>query len=124
MWPSVGDANDAYELRAFDTTCAIPRFNNSGTQNTVLLLQNPADYTISGNAFFWNTSGTQVGAPAPFSLGPRQTLVLNTAGVVPGASGAVTITQDGRFGDLQGKSVALEPSTGFSFDTPMVYRPH
>ena len=39
-------------------------------------------------------------------------------------AGTITITHDGRYGDLQGKGVALEPSTGFSFDTPMMYRPH
>ena len=41
----------------------------------------------------------------------------NTALIVPGLSGSITITQDGRFGDLQGKAMALEPRTGFTFDT-------
>ena len=44
------------------------------------------------------------------------------SGVVPGASGAITIANDGRYGDLTGKTVALEPATGFSFDSPMVPR--
>lgn len=39
-------------------------------------------------------------------------------------SGSTTMAHDGRYGDLQGKSVALEPATGFSFDTPLSYRPH
>ena len=47
-----------------------------------------------------------------------------TSTIVPGVAGSITITQNGRFGDLQGKSVALEPATGFSFDTPLEYRPH
>jgi hypothetical protein len=41
---------------------------------------------------------------------------------VAGTSGTVTITHDGRYGDLAGKVVALEPSTGFSFDSPAVLR--
>jgi hypothetical protein len=42
--------------------------------------------------------------------------------VVPGVGGALTIANDGRYGDLSGKTVALEPSTGFSFDSPMIPR--
>jgi hypothetical protein len=44
--------------------------------------------------------------------------------VVPGQSGTITLASDGRYGDLAGKTVALEPATGFSFDSPMVPRPH
>jgi hypothetical protein len=41
---------------------------------------------------------------------------------VPGTSGTVTITHNARYGDLTGKAVALEPATGFSFDSPAVVR--
>jgi len=34
--------------------------------------------------------------------------------------GTMTVSHDGRYGGLTGKTVALEPSTGFSFDSPMV----
>jgi hypothetical protein len=64
-------------------------------------------------------------AAEPFDLSPRSTLVLNTQ-TVPGAAGlagTLTVANDGRYGDLTGKTVALEPSTGFSFDSPMVPRP-
>jgi hypothetical protein len=49
---------------------------------------------------------------------------LNTATVagVAGQGGAITISHEGRYGDLTGKTVALEPSTGFSFDSPMTAR--
>jgi len=113
-------ADDVYRVRAFETTYSIPRFNNSGTQVTVLLLQNPTTYSISGHAWFWNASGTLLGVH-PFTLAPNQTLVLNTATVVgtAGQGGTITVSHDGRYGDLTGKTVALEPSTGFSFDSPM-----
>jgi len=116
-------ADDVYRLRAFETTYAVPRFNNAGTQVTVLLLQNPASYTVAGHVWFWTGSGTLLAGP-PFSLPPKQTLVLNTA-TVPGAGGVggtITVSHDGRYGDLTGKTVALEPSTGFSFDSPMTPR--
>ena len=50
--------------------------------------------------------------------------MLNTASLaaLAGMSGTITIAHDGRYGDLAGKSVALEPATGFSFDSPMMWR--
>jgi hypothetical protein len=110
--------DDVYRIRALETTYSIPRFNNSGTQVTVLLLQNPATYPIAGQVWFWNASGSLLGSQS-FNLPERQTLVLNTATVagVGGQGGAITISHDGRYGDLTGKTVALEPSTGFSFDS-------
>jgi hypothetical protein len=116
--------DDVYRIRAFETTDSIPRFNNAGSQVTVLLLQNPAAYTVTGNIWFWSTSGVLAGSRA-FGLSAKQTLVLNTATVagVAGQGGTITISHDGRYGDLAGKTVALEPSTGFSFDSPMTARP-
>jgi hypothetical protein len=115
--------NAQYTIRMWETTASIPRFNNSGSQLTVLLLQNPTNYTISGTIYFWDAAGSFTGSQG-FALVGKQLLNFNTSTVAPGLAGAITITHDGRFGDLQGKSVALEPSTGFSFDTPLSYRPH
>ena len=117
-------ADDIYRIRAYETTYSVPRFNNSGTQVTVLVLQNPTDYAINGEAYFRDTAGVLVGTH-PFSLGPKAGLVLNTS-TVPGAggvSGAITVAHDGRYGDLFGKTVALEPATGFSFDSALDARP-
>jgi hypothetical protein len=112
-------------IRAYETTYSIPRFNNSGTQITVAIIQNPTDYAISGNLWFWSTSGILLGNH-PFSPGAQGRADLNTS-TVPGASGqsgAVSVSHDGRYGDLAGKTVALEPATGFSFDSPMQPRPN
>ena len=114
--------NAEYTIRMWETTGAISRFNNAGSQITILLLQNPTDYAINGSVYFWSAAGTLT-ASQPFTLPARGLTVVNTATIVPAAAGSMTVTQDGRFGDLQGKSVTLEPSTGFSFDTPMTYRP-
>jgi hypothetical protein len=40
-----------------------------------------------------------------------------------GQAGSIRVAHDGRYGDLTGKAVALEPATGFTFDTPVVPRP-
>jgi hypothetical protein len=112
--------DDVYRLRSYETTYAVPRFNNSGTQTTILLLQNPTNYQILGTIYFWDASGTSVGN-SNINLGPKQLMVLATQTVAAG-SGAITIAHNGRYGDLSGKTVALEPATGFSFDSPMIAR--
>jgi len=116
--------DDVYRIRVYETTYAVPRFNNAGTQITVLVLQNPTNDAISGEAYFRIASGALV-AVHPFSLGPKAALVLNTA-ALPGAggvSGTIAVAHNGGYASLVGKTVALEPSTGFSFDSPLEPRP-
>jgi hypothetical protein len=85
-----------------------------------LLVQNRGPDTVGGTLWFWDAAGTPLHAHT-FTLPPRALLVLDTAGAgaLAGQSGTVTITHDGRHGDLAGKAVALEPATGFSFDSPL-----
>jgi hypothetical protein len=115
--------DDVYFIRGYETTYSIPRFNNSGTQITVLLLQNPTSYLINGNIYLWDTAGALV-ATQSFSLFGKQILVVNTNTIAgaSGLAGTVTIANDGRYGDLSAKTVALEPATGFSFDSPALPR--
>jgi hypothetical protein len=118
-------AADQYHLRFYDTTYSIPRFNNSASQVTLLIIQNPTSYSIDATSWFFDGSGALL-ASAPFALSPRGTSVLNTASVpaLAGKSGSIVISNTGRYGDLAGKVVSLEPATGFTFDTAMVPRPH
>ena len=117
-------ADDAYRLRAFETSGTIPRFNNSATQLTVVILQNRGSQPVAGALYFWSADGT-LRHTHPFSIGIRAAFVLNTATVplLAGQSGAITVAHDGRYDDLAGKAVALEPGTGFSFDSPLRPRP-
>ncbi|MET0552667.1 MAG: Calx-beta domain-containing protein [Vicinamibacteria bacterium] len=112
--------DDAYRLRAYETTASAPRFNNSATQGTVLVLQNATGAPVNGTARFWSASGALLGAHV-FALAGRASLALDTTTVpgVAGASGSITVAHDGPYGGLTGKAVALEPSTGYSFDTPL-----
>jgi len=117
-----------YHIRFYDTTIAVPRFNNAGGQVTVLIVQNSTSWTrnIAGVARFWSASGTQLGfAVFPGGLAPKSALVLNTSTVpgLSGQSGTITIDHDGGYGGLAVKAVALEPATGFSFDSPGLYKP-
>jgi hypothetical protein len=114
-------ADDVYHIQLYETTLAVPRFNNSGTQLTVLMLQNTGDAAVSGRIFYFAPSGALL-ASEPFSIAARGLLVDATYSVVPGQSGAMFIAHNGRYGWLVGKAVALEPATGFTFDTSVVPR--
>jgi len=116
-------SNDLYTVRARQTTYSIPRFNNSSTQLTIVILQSSLNRPVAGTLWFWGTGGTPLGSQA-ISLPSHGAVVLNTATVAGagGASGTISLTHDAPYGTLFGKAVAVEPATGFTFDTNMVAR--
>lgn len=114
--------DDVYRIRAYDTTYTIPRFNNGGSQATVVLLQNPTASSISLRVHLWAANGVLITTQSP-TLAAKSVYVLDTSTVAAGQSGSITITTDAPYGRLAGKAVALEPATGFTFDTLMVPRP-
>jgi hypothetical protein len=119
---------DQYRIRFFNTTIAVPRFNNSGGQFTVLIIQNPTGWNrhITGIVNFWRAADGGFLGQVPFDLDAKAALVLNTAAVAgpAGQSGTITIAHDGGYGNLAVKAVAIEPTTGFSFDSPGLYKPY
>lgn len=121
------NTQDQYRIRAWETTVAVPRYNNFGGQVTVLIIQNAGVLPVSGNAYLWTVAAGAPVTTVPFSLAGRQASVINLAtvngGVANGTSGTMTITNNGRYGQLAVKAVALEPATGFSFDSPGLYKP-
>jgi Calx-beta domain len=116
--------DDVYRVRAYETTLRAARFNNGGGQTTVLLLQNASDAPAALAVHFWGADGTLLATHAPAGpLPPQGVLVLDTSAVAPGASGSLTVAHDAPYGRLVGKAVAVEPATGFAFDTPLEPRP-
>jgi hypothetical protein len=128
------DATAQYTIRLYETTVAVPRFNNTNCQVTVLILQNTAfgnpqgaTNRIDGHInFFSNTApGQPPPVQVPFTLFQGENLVLDSS-TVPGlasVAGKILISHTGRYGQLAGKATALEPATGFTFDTPLVTMP-
>jgi len=114
-----------YRITFYETNYLIPRFNNSASQVTIMVVQNGSQDTVAGTARFWNAAGALL-ASQDISLSPKGMAVVNTSGVagLAGQSGSITIDHDGRYGSLSGKAVALEPATGFTFDTAMSARIH
>ena len=115
------DESDRYTARFYETTATIPRFNDSGTQATVLLLQNTTSRNCILNIYFLNGSGHQVGPTHLLGLGPHE--LRTKTSDLPNQSGSVRIAHGCGYGGLSGKAVSIEPATGFTFDTPLVYRP-
>ncbi len=117
-------ADDVYRVRAYETTYTIPRFNNAGTQVTVVLVQNPTLQAVAGRLYFWDPAGALVHTH-PFTVGPRGLfqLIGTSVPALQGRSGSITVSNDARYGALAGKAVSLESATGLSFDSPMAPRP-
>ena len=115
------DTRDTYNIRMMETTLYVPRFNNSGTQTSILFLSNGRDVNVDANLYFWAADGTLLNT-TPITLNAHQTLVTNTSTIVPGVGGSITISHNSTYGSISGKIVALEPSTGFTFDTQVVPR--
>lgn len=115
---------DVYRIRFYETTARLARFNNSATQVTVVLLQNPGDRQIAARLHFWKATGA-LAATAPVTVSPHGMAIVNTAALAgaAGESGSITVAHDGGYGGLAGKAVAVEPATGFVFDSPLEYRP-
>jgi hypothetical protein len=105
-----------YRVQLRETTLIAPRFNNQNGQFTVVLLQNAGRDTISASVRYWSTTGTLLGS-SNVTIVSKGLAVISTQGVVPDLAGSVTVDHTGRYGALSGKSVALEPATGFTFDT-------
>lgn len=117
-------ADDQYRIRMVDTTVSLARFNNSGTQLTVLFVQNASEGAVDITMHFWSSAGALLGGPFNATIPARGLQVFNTSAqaALMGQSGSVTITHNGAYGSVNAKAVSIEPATGFSFDTPGVYR--
>jgi hypothetical protein len=133
-------ATSRYTLGLRETTLYCPRYNNTGGQATVLVVQtagpqenfeNPngctwvADfydgaYDESGHALNGTCEGSHTSNTA---LTPNGVRVVPTAAITPGTSGSIHIAHTCGYGKVQAKVVSVEPSTGFTFDTACSPRP-
>jgi hypothetical protein len=118
-------SDDVYTIRVHETTVNLARFNNSGGQTTIVLTQNACERPVNATFFYWNTAGTLLQTSSLAGHPSKALSVVNVATfpALVGQSGSVTVTHDGGYGALVIKAVAVEPATGFSFDTPGVYVP-
>lgn len=113
--------DSVYSVRFWDTTYSVPRWNNFSGQVTVFLISSLVQAPVTVNVDFYNAAGVLL-ATVNTTLQPHALFVLNT-GTVPqlvNTSGHAYVSHTAGYGGLAGKAVALDPATGFSFDTPLV----
>ena len=118
---------DEYRIRAYETTLFVPRYNNANSQLTVLVLQNNSGDLINGFVYAYGASGVFTGGFS-ITLAAYEVATFNLAtvsgGVLNNTAGGLRIAHRAGYGQLTGKAVALEPATGFTFDTAVIQRPH
>jgi hypothetical protein len=119
-------STDQYHIHFRDTTALVPRFNNTATQLSILVLQNPTPAGASVSGIAYDTLGTVIGGFG-VSLPANSVAVIDlsttNSGSLAGKGGALKLVNTLPYGTLAGKVVAVEPATGFTFDTPLVYKP-
>jgi hypothetical protein len=111
--------NDEYDISFVDTTYDVARWNNASGQITVFLIRNASPATVAGSVFFYDAAGALL-ATVAVSVPVNGLQAINTAAIpaLAGLGGSAAIAHTGGYGALSAKSVALEPASGFSFDTP------
>lgn len=113
--------DDGYRLRAYETTAALARFNTTGGQATVVVVQNSGGAAVSGTLWFTGIDGS-LAAARSFFVPARGVFTLNVATLLPGRSGALTVTHEAGYGGLAAKAIAIEPKNGTAYDTVLQYR--
>jgi hypothetical protein len=119
---SAGSVHAQAPYSFYETTLRAPRVNNTSGQVTAVIVSNTAPMPVTGAIHLLSQSGTLV-ATVALQLEPHATLVSDLSQSVAAFSGSLIVAHDGPYGSLVGKVVALEPATGFSFDTPLAPRP-
>jgi hypothetical protein len=54
--------DDTYRLRVYETTLRGARFNNAGSQTTVLLLHNSGPEEVTARVLYWSSTGASLAA--------------------------------------------------------------
>ena len=90
------------------------------SQTTVFIISNQSPATVAGSIFFYTSGGTLVHTePLSVPLFGMQVLATSSIPALANLAGHATVAHDGGWNALAGKAVALEPASGFTFDTVM-----
>jgi ELWxxDGT repeat protein len=119
-----GTTDEVYRVRLLETTLRGPRFQNTGSNATTLILQNAGDEAVSGRANFLDGDGV-LRHVEPFTIPPHGVFV-KSLGDVPalsGLDGSLLVAHDGASGTVGGKAVVVDPVAGLAFDHLLTVRP-
>lgn len=110
----------AYRIRAVETTIAVPKYNNTGSQTTALAIQNLRPTARSVTVYLWNHMG-QITATSTTSIPALGSTVVHTQ-LLTGSSGTITIAHDAGYGGLAARASTTESTTGYTFDSVGSYK--
>ena len=113
-------ANARYGFSFSEGTYYCPRYNQSGTQVSVLIVQNTTNGNCGVSADFYDEAANYLGSAnpaAPLPWGGMWVLPVGSVPGLPGTKGSVRVHSFCSPSGLKIKAVALEAATGFSFDT-------
>jgi hypothetical protein len=113
-------ASAQYQIELKDTTLFCPRYNNTNGQSSVLIIQAAPEGAIacSYTAVFFNESGTLTGTQSgTLNETNMSTIATSTVAGLNNTKGSARIVHDCGYNNVFAKLVALEPATGYSFDT-------
>jgi hypothetical protein len=111
-------AGAKYSILFSESTMYCSRYNNSGTQISVVIIQNTTNSSCGMFVSFLDETGAFVAGTNATT--PAAGMAVIAAGTIPnvaGTKGSVQILPNCSPSALKAKVVALEPATGFSFDT-------
>jgi hypothetical protein len=113
-------ATARYGFSWSEGTYYCPRYNQSGTQVSVLIVQNATNGNCGVAVDFYDEAANYLGTAnpaAPLPWGGMWVLPVGSVAGLPGTKGSMRVHSFCSPSGLKIKAVALEPSTGFSFDT-------
>jgi hypothetical protein len=120
-------SQDQYRIRFRTTTAFVSHFNNSTSQDSILMLQNATSAIVALWLIAYDSQGAVLDTIA-VTLPENGSTSIDLATVhgasLAGKSGALKLAHDAPYGALTGKLVTEEAQTGFTFDTPVVYLPY
>jgi hypothetical protein len=133
-----------YRIRRFDTTLALPRFNNVGTRYSYVMVQNPNDFPVDWRIRFFSATGDLDCQSELVTLVPHAQAVMDDdriiypgvpgplphelcepGGTIEGLAGHAILISNAPYGTLRAKSTSLDPDGDLlEFDTEMGPRPY
>jgi ELWxxDGT repeat protein len=120
-----GTPTDVFRVRLLETTLRGPRFQNTGTNATTLVLQNAGTAALGGRALFFDEGGAAL-HDEPFTVPVNGVFVkrLSDIAALAGRAGSLLVVHDGAYGAVAGKTVTVDSVSGLAFDHLLTLRPH
>lgn len=111
-------ARSQYSIVSQLSTYFCPRYNNSGSQVSVLIMQNISSFSCPATVYFLDEAGNTLATDSStIAANATRVFAVGSLPALVGTRGSARIAHTCSAYVFKAKLVALEPATGFSFDT-------